>query len=72
MVARKGVGRVPLEPADTQSAELISEALVGARDTLPTPPHRNELLVDSSYHCEAIRLPGDLAGRPAHQVLELL
>jgi len=38
MVARKDVGRVPLEPADTQSAELISEALVGARGTLPAPP----------------------------------
>jgi hypothetical protein len=28
---------VPLEPADTQSAEPIGEALVGARGTLSTP-----------------------------------
>jgi pyruvate dehydrogenase E2 component (dihydrolipoamide acetyltransferase) len=32
------VGEVPLEPADTQSAEPIGEALVGARGTSPTAP----------------------------------
>jgi len=33
-----GEGGVSLEPADTQSGELISEPLVGARDTPPSPP----------------------------------
>jgi len=33
-----GAGGVPLEPADTQSAEPTGEALVGARGTPPSPP----------------------------------
>jgi pyruvate dehydrogenase E2 component (dihydrolipoamide acetyltransferase) len=33
-----GEGGVPLEPADTQSAEPTGEALVGARGTPPSPP----------------------------------
>jgi len=36
--AAGGEGGVSLEPADTQSGELISEPLVGTRGTPPSPP----------------------------------
>jgi len=63
--AAGGVGGVPLEPADTQSAEPIAEALVGARGTPPTTGPAAETAKGTVSYEELSKLQATIARRMA-------
>jgi len=63
--AGPGEGGVPLEPADTQSAEPTGEALVGARGTPPSPGPAVETAKGTVSYEDPSKLQATIARRMA-------